>query len=97
MMKPASVLLIVLIALFSVAGCGGREPSRVPAPPVILNLPASPVPQRPVLPQIDGALPLEHKANVDVLLERDDIMRALIKALYAALGIPGNAGEGENK
>ncbi|CAK7024800.1 MAG: hypothetical protein DELT_02536 [Desulfovibrio sp.] len=98
-MKPASVLLIALIALCSLAGCGGKEARRqeVPTPPAVLNLPASPAPQKPELPQIDGALPLDHPHNVDVLLERDDIMRALIKALYAALGIPDDNGKGEIK
>lgn len=97
-MKPASALLIALIVLCSLAGCGGKDlPGKVPPSPAVLNLPASPAPEKPVLPQINRDLPFDHPFNIEVLLERDDIMRALVKALYAALGIPEKNGEGENK
>lgn len=96
-MKPASVPLIVLIGLCSLAGCGGKRWPEVPPPPAVLKLPASPIPQTPVLPRINGDLPLDHPFNIEVLLERDDTMRAFIKALCAALGTPRDNGEGERE
>lgn len=85
-MKPASVALIVLIGLCSLAGCGGKQAPEVPAPPVILKLPDCPAPERPRLPLINGDLPFDSPENIKAFLERDDIMRAYIKGLEAAVG-----------
>lgn len=85
-MKRAFVPLIGLIALCSLYGCGGKRLPEVPAPPAILNLPDCPVPERPALPRIIGAIPFDAPENIAVFLERDDIMRAYIKGLEAAVG-----------
>lgn len=84
-MKPATVLLIVLIGLCSLAGCGGKRAPELPAPPAILNLPDCPAPERPLLPLINGGLPFDSPENIESFLERDDIMRAYIKGLEAAV------------
>ncbi len=91
-MKHASVLLIALIGLCSLWGCGRQEVTQLPAPPLILTLPASPIPQKPNLPQVNENAPLDSLENNKILLERDDIMRRLISALYAALGVTEDEG-----
>ena len=83
-MRHASVVLIALIVLCSLAGCGKRTP-ELASPPVILNLPDCPAPDTPRLPLIDGALPLDSPVNIKALLERDDIMRFYISGLNAAI------------
>ena len=84
-MKREIVLLFVLIGLCSLAGCGGKRLPELPAPPVILNLPDCPAPDRPRLPQVNGGLPFDAPENINTFLERDDIMRAYIKGLEAAV------------
>lgn len=85
-MQPASVALIVLIGLCSLAGCAKAPalPELVP-PPAILNLPDCPAPESPRLPRIDGALPFDAPANIAAMLERDDVLRAHIKGQGAAI------------
>lgn len=84
-MKRAFVPLAGLTVLCSLAGCGGRQAQTVPVPPVILNLPDCPAPERPLLPPVNGEAPFDAPVNVKAFLERDDIMRAYIKGLEAAL------------
>ncbi len=79
-MKRATVLLIASIALCSCCGC-----SRKPAAPHILNLPDCPAPAPPVLPVIDGSEALDSPDNIARLMERDDLIRAYIDGLNAAL------------
>ena len=82
-MKHASVALIALTVLCSVSGCAGRQPDKLPAAPLILNLPDCPEPGRPWLPAINGNLPFDAPENIEALLERDDILRFHIKAWEA--------------
>ncbi len=97
-MKLAGALLIALIVLFSVGGCGKNLPSvDIATPPIILNLPDRPVPKKPVLAELNRELPLDHEQNLRILLERDDIMRALIKALYSSLGVAPDKAKEEIK
>lgn len=84
-MIRASALLIALIGLGSLTGCGASRPS-LPVPPAVLKLPDCPAPARPALPRIDGALPFDAPGNVKVLLERDDLLRGHVQALEDALG-----------
>ena len=95
-MKRASALLIALIGLGSLPGCGDMRPS-LPPPPVILNLPDCPAPERPDLPQIDGHLPFDAPRNIAAILERDDVLRLHIKALGAALECFRRQGSKENR
>lgn len=96
-MKRASVLLIGLIGLCSLVGCGGKRP-EVPTPPAVLILPDCPSPERPRLPLINGDLPFDSPENIKIFLERDDIMRVYIKGLEAAaLCYRRNSIQGEPK
>lgn len=51
----------------------------------VLNLPDCPAPSTPALPLLDATEPLESTANMERLMERDDMMRAYINGLLAAL------------
>jgi hypothetical protein len=95
-MRHASVALIALIVLCSLGGCGTRTPELAP-PPVILNLPDCPAPDAPRLPPINGALPFDAPANIAALLERDDVMRAYIKGLDAAITCFRRSSPGRNQ
>lgn len=77
-MKRASALLLASTVLCS--GCGQQQ-----AAPLILNLPDCPYPSAPMLPDMDGAEPLDSPENISRLLERDDRIRAYIDGLNAAL------------
>lgn len=77
-MKLAAVWLSVSIAVCS--GCAGQR--SVPKP---LVLPDCPAPAAPALPPLDASEPLESPANAARLLERDDVIRAYINGLNAAL------------
>lgn len=78
-MKRAVALLSVLIVLCS-CGCGSKQ-----TVPLILNLPDCPAPSVPVLPELSGEEPLDSPENIVRLLERDDVLRAYIDGLNAAL------------
>lgn len=69
-----------IILMLCLCGCGARQVIRP-----VLNLPDCPAPSVPVLPLLDAAEPLESPANMAVLMERDDRMRAYIDSLSAAL------------
>lgn len=69
-------------------GCAVRPPVLPPAP-IVLHLPDCPEPLTPLLPGIDGVLPLDSPGNVEVLLERDDILRAFVSGLRATIGCYG--------
>lgn len=77
-MKRASALLLASTVLCSC--CGQQQ-----AAPLILNLPDCPCPSAPMLPDMDGAEPLDSPENISRLLERDDRIRAYIDGLNAAL------------
>jgi len=81
-MRHASVLLIVSIALGS--GCAARQ-IQVPPAPEIVRMEECPCPERPDLPLINGGLPFDHPVNVEAVLERDDVYRAYIQGLEAAI------------
>ncbi len=83
MMRHASVLLIVSIALGSL-GCSARQ-VQVPPAPEIVRMEECPCPERPELPAVIGSLPLDHQVNVEAILERDDVYRAYIQGLEAAI------------
>lgn len=84
-MKHALILLIALIGLCSLTGCGAPRQATLAPPPLILSLPDCPTPEAPRLPRINGSLPFDAPANVKILLERDDILRAYIKGLNATV------------
>ena len=75
--------LIGLCSLLSVAGCAPR--ATVPPAPVLVGTAECPAPQAPVLPELDAALFLDDPANIDPLLERDDLLRQYIKGLRATV------------
>lgn len=77
-MRLALPLLLGSIALCSCAA--GPAPAAFPAPAV-----GCPAPAPPVLPGLDPALPLDHPANVETLMLRDDAMRGYIKGLRSSL------------
>lgn len=81
-MKRAIVLLVASIVLCS--GCGVKQ-REIPPAPLILNLPDCPAPNPPALPLIDGSAPLDGPENAAAFLERDDVLRAYIDGLTAAL------------
>ena len=83
MMRHASVLLIVSIALGSL-GCSARQ-AQVPPAPEIMRMEECPCPERPELPAVNGSLPLDHQVNVEAILERDDAYRAYAQGLEAAV------------
>lgn len=83
MMRRASVLLIVSIALGSL-GCSARQ-ALVPPAPEIVRMEECPCPERPELPPVNGTLPLDHPENVEALLERDDAYRAYAHGLEASV------------
>ncbi|MBU4526557.1 MAG: hypothetical protein KUA37_02000 [Desulfomicrobium sp.] len=77
-MKRAALLLLVSIALCS---CSAR-----PAPAVVtVSVAECPAPAAPVPPKLDPALPLDHPANVEALMIRDDAMRSYIQGLRSCL------------
>lgn len=80
-MRRASVLLIASIGLCSVCGCAAHRPAPEPPP-----LPDCPAPAAPALPVLDASEPLESPANMERLMERDDVLRAYIDGLRAAIG-----------
>lgn len=90
-MKRASALLIVsiglcrrgavgIILMLCLCGCGARQAAQP-----VLNVPDCPAPSAPALPPLDASEPLESPANAARLLERDDVIRAYINGLNAAL------------
>ena len=83
-MIRASVLLFVLIGLCSLGGCAGRQ-ETLSEPPLILTYVDCPSPHKPVLPFIDGEVPLDSLRNIEIFLERDDLMRSYIKGLEATV------------
>jgi hypothetical protein len=83
MTRRGAGLLIALTGLCS--GCAGQAPAFVPPAPVALVLPDCPAPDRPILPLLDPALPLDSLGNVEILLSRDDMMRRYIGGLAAAV------------
>lgn len=85
-MTRAALLLIVSIGLCS--ACAASRPQAVPGV-VVVRPAACPAPQRPELPALDAALPLDHPANVEALLVRDDIMRHYIGGLEATVTCHG--------
>lgn len=78
MMTRAIALLIASIALCSCA-------TTQTQPVVILPVAECPAPPRPMLPGLDAMLPLDHPANVEALLIRDDAMRGYIHGLEATV------------
>lgn len=83
-MKRAALLLIVLTALCS--GAVGFVGAKNLSPSIVTVRPAAcPAPQRPELPALDAALPLDHPANVEALMVRDDALRAYILGLESSL------------
>jgi hypothetical protein len=93
-MQRAKLPLIVLIVLFSLAGCAAPGRPSLPAPPVMLNLPDCPAPARPALASIDGGLPFDAPANVAALLERDDALRLHVQGLEATITCYRQSGQG---
>lgn len=78
MMTRAIALLIASIALCS---CATTQTQPVVIVPVV----ECPAPPRPELPGLDAALPLDHPANVDALMTRDDALRGYIRGLESNL------------
>ena len=83
-MQHACVVLTGLIALCSLTGCAAK-PAPPPPAPLLVPLPACPSPGKPRLAQLDGTLPFDAPANIQVLLERDDSMRGYVKGLEATV------------
>ena len=77
-MTRAALLLIVSIGLCS---CGPKQG------PVMVTVPVAqcPAPQRPALPDLDAALPLDSPANVERLMIRDDALRGYIHGLESCV------------
>jgi hypothetical protein len=73
----------LLLLLGSIALCS----SCAKPAPMIMTVPVveCPAPVRPTLPDVDPALPLDHAANVEVLMIRDDAYRAYAQGLEAAV------------
>lgn len=85
-MKPVLALFLASIAGCSLlTGCGARELPALPPAPIILKLPDCPAPTPPVLPVLDAALPLDNPENLETLLIRDDVIRAYLRGLEAAV------------
>ena len=75
----------MLLPLASIVICSG---CAKPAAQQIVMAPAAvicPVPARPELPRIDGALPLDGPANIEALMTRDDLLRQYIRGLEATV------------
>ena len=79
--RRGALPFLALIALCS--GCAARP--AVPQAPVLVRALICPAPEKPVLPALNPALPFDAPASVALLLERDDILRAHIKGIWAAL------------
>lgn len=82
-MPRGSALLIAL--MLACSGCGHRAATALPN----LEMPECPAPAAPILPHLDPYEPLDSPANVKVIMERDDIIRAYIDGLTAALACYG--------
>lgn len=78
-MRLAMLLLCGSIALCS---CSVRQPAVVQ---VTVPVVACPAPSRPILPELNPGLPLDHPVNVEALMIRDDAMRAYIHGMESAL------------
>jgi hypothetical protein len=65
---------------------------------VIITVPVveCPAPVRPTLPDVDPALPLDHAANVEVLMIRDDALRAYVHGMESTIGCYKNQVEGHH-
>ncbi|MDD2966755.1 MAG: hypothetical protein PHN64_04590 [Desulfovibrionaceae bacterium] len=81
MMKPASALLLALTVLCS--ACGARQAAI--SPPLVLALPDCPAPEVPLLPPLEGAVPLDSPQNIDLLMQRDDSIRRYVAGLQASI------------
>ncbi|PWL57395.1 MAG: hypothetical protein DBY37_13385 [Desulfovibrionaceae bacterium] len=51
----------------------------------MLEYPDCPAPERPALPALNGAEPLDSPANAEALMIRDDAIRTYINGLLSAL------------
>jgi hypothetical protein len=85
----------LLLLLGSIALCSA---CAKPAP-MIMTVPVveCPAPVRPTLPDVDPALPLDHAANVEVLMIRDDALRAYVHGMESTIGCYKNQVEGHHE
>ena len=77
-MRRAMLSLLALTGLCS--ACAKPAPVVVVEPVV-----ECPAPQRPALPGIDPALPLDHPGNIEAIMLRDDVMRGYIGGLESCV------------
>lgn len=84
MIRLAHGLLTALIVLCSLAGCAARQEQGMQSV-LVLRTPDCPSPEPPRLPKIRGDEPFDSGANITLLLERDDLMRAYITGLEASM------------
>lgn len=81
-MKRALLLLLVSIAACS--GCAGHQPEPATMPQVV-GATECPAPEAPTLPLLDGASAFDAPANVETLIERDDLLRGYLDSLRAVI------------
>jgi hypothetical protein len=85
----------LLLLLGSIALCSA---CAKPAP-MIMTVPVveCPAPIRPTLPDVDPALPLDHAVNVEVLMIRDDALRAYVHGMESTIECYKNQVEGHHE
>lgn len=74
-------VLLLLAGSIALCSCAAATPPVVATMPVV----ECPAPGRPVLPDLDPGLPLDHQKNVELLMIRDDVMRAYVHGMESAL------------
>ena len=80
-MRRAMLLLITLTGLCS---CTARP--ALPPPVMVMHTGVvCPAPARPALPVIDPDVALDSPANVERLMERDDLLRQYIRGLESTV------------
>ena len=75
-----ALLCVLVLTACCLSGCAQKV-----TPSAAFELPKCPVPPAPELPELDATRPLDSVENLDILMTRDDAIRAYIAGLRATV------------